>query len=214
MAGGLWSKRIRLPGPQNTCAVQRVQSHLAADGFPCPRPLLEPTPLGQGYATVEELVDEGDAADAHRPVIRQAMATTLARLVISARSLRDIAGLRPGSLTLLSPGSPWPVPHSPIFDFDATAVGAEWIDQVATEARETLARSAGDMVIGHGDWSAQNVRFVGEHLRVVYDWDSLTRDQETTIVAQAATTFPDELAPARSARGSEPDGGTRLRRRV
>ncbi|HEY8287188.1 MAG TPA: hypothetical protein VIJ28_22595, partial [Chloroflexota bacterium] len=171
-------------------AVHRVQHFLAAHDFPCPRPLLAPARLGHGYATVEEFVDEGEYADAHQPAIRHAMAAGLAQLVLSTRSLRNMAGLRPGTLTPLPPGSLWPVPHSPIFDFEATAAGAEWIDRIAAEARETVTRCPGEIVIGHADWSTQNCRFVGDTLSVVYDWDSLTRDKETTIVARAATTFP------------------------
>jgi hypothetical protein len=55
-------------------AVHCVQGYLVSHDFRCPRPLLEPTWLGRGHATVEELVDEGDAADAHRPAIRRALA--------------------------------------------------------------------------------------------------------------------------------------------
>jgi hypothetical protein len=60
----------------------------------------------------------------------------------------------------------------------------------SAEAREIIARGVSEIVIGHADWSTQNCRFVGETLSVVYDWDSITQDKETTIVAQAATTFP------------------------
>ncbi len=34
-------------------AVYRVQSYLVAHGFPCPRPLLQPAPLGQGIIVAE-----------------------------------------------------------------------------------------------------------------------------------------------------------------
>jgi len=69
-------------------AVYRVQDYLVASGFPCPRPLLQPAPLGQGYTTVEGLVDEGEYADAHIPAIRRAMAATLARLGAATHVLR------------------------------------------------------------------------------------------------------------------------------
>ena len=171
-------------------AVYRTQRALAARQFPCPRPLLAPTRLGRGYATVEELIDEGGDADGHRPAIRRALAETLARLVASARDLRDTAGLRPALLTALPPDVLWPTPHSPIFDLERTAAGAAWIDRLAAEAREMLAHGVGAVIIGHTDWGVQNCRFVGDALRVVYDWDSLARDKETTIVAHAATNFP------------------------
>jgi len=174
-------------------AVYRVQSYLVAHGFPCPRPLLQPAPLGQGYATVEELVDEGEYADAHIPAIRRAMASTLARLVAATHALRDTPELRAGLQSRMPFRRPtdsiWPVPHNPMFDFEATTSGAEWIDHLAATAREALARGAGGLVIGHTDWSAQNCRFVDETIHVVYDWDSLMLDKEPIIVAEAAMTF-------------------------
>ena len=171
-------------------AVAHVRRCLSGRGFPCPRPLLGPTQLGRGYATVEELVEQGGDGDGHRPAVRRALAHTLARLVGSARDLRDTPGLRGGMLTVLPPGALWPTPHSPIFDLAASAEGAGWIDRLATQARDTLARSSGAVVVGHTDWGVQNSRFVGDTLSVVYDWDSLARDRETTIVAQAAANFP------------------------
>jgi len=174
-------------------AVHTVQRHLAGRGFPCPRPLLGPTRLGHGYATVEELVD-GDDADAHRPVLRRAMAETLALLVASARDLVDVPGVGAALRSRMSARRPvddiWPEPHSPIFDFKATTAGAAWIDGIAAQAKVAMARGAGEEVIGHTDWSAQNCRFVDERIRVVYDWDSHALDKETIIVAQAATNFP------------------------
>ena len=45
-------------------------------------------------------------------------------------------------------------------------------------------------MIGHGDWSANQVRFEGGEVSVAYDWDSLRLDEETTFVGHAATHFP------------------------
>lgn len=175
-------------------AAHRVQRRLADGGFPCPRPILGPTRLGHGYATVEELVDDGDDADAHAPAVRHAMATTLARLVAATRDLTDAPGLGAALRSRMPFRRPddgvWPEPHSPIFDFAATTAGAEWIDRIAARAKAALADGAGEEVIGHTDWSAQNCRFMGHALRVVYDWDSLMLDKEPIIVAGAAMTFP------------------------
>ena len=67
--------------------------------------------------------------------------------------------------------------------------GAERIDCIASEAKGVLSHGAGELVIGHTDWSAQNCRFVDDMIHVVYDWDSLMLDKEPTIVAGAAMTF-------------------------
>jgi hypothetical protein len=170
-------------------AVYRVQSHLAEHGFPCPRPIAGPASLVYGHATVEELVDVGNYADAHDPAIRYTMAETLLRLVDLTRDFTDIAGLQPGILTRQPGDALWPRPHSKIFDFEATKVGSEWIDQIASKARQALSHSAGQKVIGHTDWSVKHFRFEGNKARVIYDWDSLALEKEPVIVGDAARGF-------------------------
>lgn len=183
-------------------AVHAVQSHLAATGFPAPPPLLAPTPLGLGHATIEELRVEGAWADAHDPSVRCTMAETLARLVQLGRGFVDLPGLRPGLLSRIPDGQIWPEPHSAIFDFEATAAGAEWIDELAAQAREVLRRPAGDRVVGHVDWSVKHFRFEKGLVTAIYDWDSLAVDLEPVIVGQAARGFtftwnlPVRLAPS------------------
>jgi hypothetical protein len=83
----------------------------------------------------------------------------------------------------------WGQPHSNIFDFEATAQGAEWIDELACHAKATLNHGAGELVLGHGDWSTKHVRYMGERPHIIYDWDSLKLDKEPSLVAEAAVTF-------------------------
>jgi hypothetical protein len=78
---------------------------------------------------------------------------------------------------------------SNIFDFEAAAAGAEWIDNLARQARQTLQNAAGEYVIGHIDWSVKDFRFENGIVRVIYDWDSLALDRETIIVGEAARGF-------------------------
>jgi hypothetical protein len=171
-------------------AVYHVQSHLANHGFPCPKPIIGPTPLARGYAIVEELVDDGIYMDAHNPAIRRTMAEALFWLVDLTRDLRNLPGLWPGMLSRFLPGRLWPTPHSKIFDFEATAQGSEWIDRLARKARQSLlSSSAGEAVIGHTDWSVKHFRFVDGMVRVIYDWDSLALEKEPVIVGDAARGF-------------------------
>jgi hypothetical protein len=162
-------------------AVQRVQAHLIARGFPCPRPLGV-----RGRATLEEWVDAGEYRDAHDPAVRRVMAEYLARLVELATELHPLEGMepyRPADRPL------WPVPHWPIFDFEATAAGAEWIDEIASRARAIQDANAERTVIGHGDWSVKHFRFAGLKPTVIYDWDSLNADFEAIFVGSAARSF-------------------------
>lgn len=183
-------------------AVHTVCCHLAESGFPCPRPLLGPRPLGLGYGTVEELRTDGEWADAHDPAVRRRMVELLANLIDLGRHHVGVPGLRPGLLSRVEPGSIWPRPHSAIFDFEATATGAEWIDELAVRARSTLRKQAGERVVGHVDWSVKHFRFRDGDVTAIYDWDSLAVDCEPVIVGEAARGFtftwriPVPLAPS------------------
>ncbi len=170
-------------------AVYHIQCHLANHGFPCPQPILGPTSLLYGHATVEALVDAGIYADAHDPAIRRTMAETLYWLVDLTRDFVDMPGLQPGLLSRRPGDVLWPTPHSKIFDFEATKVGSEWIDQIARKAMQMLSNSAGQNVIGHTDWSVKHFRFEGSKARVIYDWDSLALENEAVIVGDAARGF-------------------------
>jgi hypothetical protein len=163
-------------------AVQRIQEHLWRRGFPCPRPLGV-----KDRATLEEWRDEGVYRDAHEPDVRRVVAQHLARLFRITAELQPVAGLEP---FFPPPGGPlWPKPHNALFDFEATAGGAEWIEDLARAARRARDSRAGELAIGHGDWSVKHFRFDGLRPTVIYDWDSLGADVEAVCVGGAAASF-------------------------
>ena len=168
--------------------VHRVQAHLHREGFPCPRPLLPPTRLGEGLAVVEELVDDGSVRDTHEPAGRRLMAEALAWHLELARACGRPSALAEG-WTLYVRDRLWPrEAHAPIFDFEATADGAEWIDTIAAKAKPLAAEDT-DLLVGHHDWSGKHFRFGDGRITVVYDWDSLGLGREAVIVGNAAMTF-------------------------
>jgi hypothetical protein len=171
-------------------AVVGVQRYLLGHGYPCTKPLLDPRPLALGIATTEEFVDEGVYQKAYDPTIRRSMAEMLAWLIDLTREPEAIPGVQPASLDLSLPaGTIWPTPHSKLFDFEATATGAEWIDEIARQAQEIKVHGAGQLVIGHADWGVKHFRFVGKKVRVIYDWDSLAFEKEPIIVGHASWYF-------------------------
>ena len=163
-------------------SMHTVQCALADAGFPVPRPLGGPWPIARGYATVDELLDRGERRDGHAASVRRAMARALARLIELAP---DVDGIDGGILERTT--AVWPRPHNPIFDFEATRRGTEWIDEYAERSRS---RPVGRLVVGHGDWSVKHFRFAGDEITAIYDWDSLIRTDEPRIVGQAAATHP------------------------
>lgn len=153
-----------------------------------------PTAVEAGIAVVEELVDRGGRACAHEAAIRAALARGLARMVELCRGFRALPGLGPSLLTAPAGGQLWPEPHDRRFDFAGTAAGAEWIDELAAQARLRLAASAGEMVVAHSDWRAEHVRFEGEEIVAAYDWQSLAMGREPALVGAAAHAFTADWA--------------------
>lgn len=163
-------------------AVQRLQAHLFDHGFPCPRPLGV-----RGRATLEEWRDEGGYRDAHDPPVRTVVAEHLALLFRLTEELQPLAGME---LYVPSGEQPlWGKPHNVLFDFDATASGAEWIDDIARAAKSVRDSRGGRVVIGHGDWTVKHFRFDGLTPTVIYDWDSADTGHETIFVGNSAATF-------------------------
>jgi hypothetical protein len=158
--------------------VQRVQAALHAGGYPAPRPLRR-----LGTDTVDEWMDDGEFRDAHEPEVRAAMARELVRFV----ELATATAVRPRRTFLRPEGALWPKPHNALFDFEATAAGAEWIDEIA---RASLLPPVGREVVGHLDWAAKHVRFDAElRATAVYDWDSVATEPEPVVVGSAAASF-------------------------
>ncbi len=166
------------------------QHYLVDHGYPCTQPLLDPRPLAHGIATTEEFVDEGVYHQAYDPTIRRSMAEMLAWLIQLTRMPGDIPGVQSATFDKRLPvGVIWPTPHSKLFDFEATATRAEWIDEIARQAQEIRLRGAGQLVLGHTDWGVKHFRYVGERVRVIYDWDSLAFEKEPIIVGHASGYF-------------------------
>src|SRR5919198_352173 len=82
----------------------------------------------------------------------------------------------------------WPHPEDPDVNLNEVA-GPAWIDDTGRRARERLRAGASEAVIGHCDWLAANLRWNGDKLLVVHDWDSVTADSEAVLVGFAAALY-------------------------
>jgi hypothetical protein len=166
--------------------VQRAQGALAGLGFPCPRPVSGPVHLLAGHALIEAyLPDPGQ-----RTITEAMLSVSAAGLATQINLCRGLegSGFRPHPMDADQDGL-YPIPHSPLFDFEATAAGAEWIDQLAHAAKTVRDDHVAKPVIAHCDWSARNVRMDETGLLAVYDWDSLSNAAEVIAVGQAAATW-------------------------
>ena len=177
-----------------------VQAALTAAGFPCPRPLAGPAPLGWLAATAEELVPGGDLL-APGDGAAGRFAALLAELVRLAPD--------PAALPSLAPAPPWaawdhpgPGLWPPPDDRDGSLddhPGPAWLDRVAAAARERLAGLRLPPVVGHADWESQNIRWHGDRPLAVHDWDSAVAQPEAVVAGQAAAVWPAAGGPAEAA---------------
>src|SRR5919202_1339152 len=165
-----------------------VQAAMAARGYPAPAVLTGLSALGPGWAVAMAYDRSGVPTDARVPGVRRAMAEGLARFVAEAEACRGVDGLpRP----LLPPeGALWSEPHNALFDFEATARGAGWIDEVAGPALRVMRSAESRTVVGHRDWSAKNMRMGPGGIAVLYDWDAVSLDREAFVAGSAAADFP------------------------
>ena len=169
-------------------AVHRVQNHLHLKGFPCPKPVLAPRHFRAGFATADEFVDAGKIPDGHNPKVRRKVAAALVRQIDLAEEVPDISGLEKG-WPWPKRDELWPPPHNALFDFEATEKGAGWIDETAARAKSVVDDFDGRMVVGHTDWSADQMRLAHGEVSAVYDWDSLRPEKEIIVVGIAASNF-------------------------
>lgn len=172
-------------------AVQEAQQLLALGGIPCPSPVLPPAqlrPPRPNLAVVESWVADPGTRPGGSAAARRVSAAGLARQISLCLRLPDIDRFSRHPLHSEG-GGLYGTPHSPLFDFERTGAGAEWIDDLARRAKIVRDRDTGPLVVAHTDWSARNVRFDGDRLFAVYDWDSLALVKEATALGQAAMTW-------------------------
>lgn len=163
-----------------------VQQTARAAGLPAPQPLVGPFSLGEATVVVETWLDPGTPDDPASPATRSALAAGLHALIRATSPLVGSLDLRSPLRT--APGSEYGEPHDLRFDFDASAAGAEWIDELNTEARRVLANEPAD-AIGHVDWRGGNVVVGDGRLAAIYDWDSAAVGSEAMFVAMSSTVW-------------------------
>jgi Phosphotransferase enzyme family len=170
-------------------AIVAVQRHAVAGGLAAAEPIAGPAPMGLGLAVAERALDVGrrpnlldrrDRAAAARGWVALSESLDGAQSVIASTSADADAERVVGGL--------YPVPHSPLFDFDATSDGAAWIDDLATEAARTMERTTGPLAVVHTDWRSDNIRVDSEGTRIaaIFDWESVRLSTECNALGLVA----------------------------
>lgn len=181
--------RLYQPGsdPDAIRRASRVQSFAAQNGFPAAEPVAEPARCRAGWAVIERYLSAGPAAEeGWGAPIAVPMAATLGRLA------RVGAGPATGSIpfgTFRADEFRFQS-HSALFDFEANAEGARWIDDCGRAAHDALMGVPGSSpVVTHRDWRLGNVEVAAGEVRAIYDWDSLWLWPEAEAAGAAAAGF-------------------------
>jgi hypothetical protein len=190
--------KVRRNSPRIAACVD-VQRHMFRAGYPCPEPLTGAAPFGGDVATAETYVPGGAMLPSPDRAARS-FAEGFARLVGLAPRSTDVSTLSPAPSWAAWNNADkglWPSPEDPDVNLNEV-VGSQWIDEAGHHARDRLPAGGSEAVIGHCDWLASNLRWTGDALLVVHDWDSMTADSEDVLVGFAAalysTVSADELA--------------------
>ncbi|MEV4143721.1 hypothetical protein AB0J40_08635 [Amycolatopsis sp. NPDC049691] len=196
--------KVRPAAPRVAACVE-VQRRLFQAGYPCPEPLTGAAPLGGDIATAEAYVP-GGAMLPSADRAAAAFAEAFARLLRLAPSPAETSVLEPAPSWAAwnhAGDGLWPHPEGTDVNLDEVA-GAEWIDDAGRRARDRLRIGGSAAVLGHCDWLAGNLRWRGDSLLVVHDWDSVTADSEDVLVGFAAALYSsvdaDELATVEDTR--------------
>jgi len=179
-----------------------AQAQLAGRGFPCARPLTAVAGAGPLAVHAEEFRPGGEVLHGDSPEVAVRCAEVFARLMTE---LADVAVAPP------LPNPPWvrwdhsdagAWPAIGVLDSrDQSAVPA-YVTDTAVRARGRLLAARLRCVLGHGDFEAQNLRWHGEQVHAVHDWDSLAWQPEAALAGAASGSFasagPPTLAPIES----------------
>jgi hypothetical protein len=181
--------KIRPDSPRIAACVE-VQGRMFQAGYPCPRPLTGAAPFGDEIATAEAYVPGGAMLPSADHAAR-AFAEAFAWLILLAPRPEEVRALDPAPSWAAwnhAENGLWPRPEDPDVNLNEV-VGPQWIDDAGRQARDRLRAGGSDAVIGHCDWLAGNLRWSGDALLVVHDWDSMTVDSEAALAGFAAALY-------------------------
>jgi Phosphotransferase enzyme family len=172
-----------------------VHRRLFERGFPSPEPIVDLEPMDGLVASAEAMVRGGNVypRSGRSPA---PFASALAQLVSLAPHVAEVCSLEPPppwTAPDLGAAVLWPAPDDRDLDLNSIG-GPEWIDEAGRAAKTRLAASDSPLVVGHADWYTGNLRWRGDDLHAVWDWDSVIAASEPALAGLAAAVYPAKAA--------------------
>ncbi len=178
------------PDEERVVSCIAAQAHLAVSGFPCARPLTPVVSVGSLAVHAEESRPGGDVLHGDSPDVAVRYAEVFARLMAALVEVTVAAPLPNPRWVRWDHTDPGLWPAIEVLDVRDQSVVPPYVVETARRARRRLLASELPSVLGHGDYEAQNVRWRGDEVWVVHDWDSLAWQPEAALVGAASGSFP------------------------
>jgi hypothetical protein len=179
-----------------------AQALLAERGFPCARPLTPVASVGSLAVHAEEFRPGGKVLHGDSPDVAVRCAEVFAWLVAELAEVTVAPPL---------PNPPWVRwdhadsavwPAIGFLDNRDQSVVPAYVVDTAERARRRILAACLPCVLGHADFEAQNLRWHGQRVWAVHDWDSLAWQPEAALAGAASGSFasagPPALAPIES----------------
>jgi hypothetical protein len=190
------------PGGGRVAACVEAQARLAESGFPCARPLTPVVPIGSLAVHAEESRPGGEVKHGDSQEIAVLYAEVLARLMAELAEVRVAPPLPNPRWVRWDHEDAGLWPAIDFLDVRDQSIVPAFVVETAERARSRLLSSGLSGVLGHADFEAQNLRWDGEAVWAVHDWDSLAWQPEAALVGAASGSFasarPAVLVPIES----------------
>lgn len=193
---GLVAVKVRTDSVARIGRCLQIQRMAADAGFPCATPVTGAESLGQGLVvSAETWRPGGEIHTGGGPPFADRSAKLLAKLagILGSESPSGLGPPPPWMHWNPLSGGLWP-PNPPIDAMDQDLVPVH-VRSIARSVAARLARSVLPVVVGHGDWESQNLRWEATRPWAVHDWDSLVALPEAAIVGAAAGAFASTIIP-------------------
>jgi hypothetical protein len=179
-----------------------AQARLAGRGFPCARPLTPVVSVGSLAVHAEEFRPGGEVLYGDSPAVAARCAEIFGWLMEELAEVTVAPPLPNPPWVRWDDAAPgvWPVIEC--LDHRDQRVVPGYVVEAAERARSRLLAAGLPCVLGHADFEAQNVRWHGQQVWAVHDWDSLAWQPEAALAGAASGSFasagPPTLAPIES----------------
>jgi Phosphotransferase enzyme family len=179
-----------------------AQARLAGRGFPCARPLTPVVGVGSLAVHGEEYRPGGEVLPGDSPGNTARYAELFARLMAELADVTVAPPLPNPPWVRWDHADPGVWPSIGFLDDRDQSLVPGYVAEAAERARGRILAARLPCVLGHADFEAQNLRWHGQRVWAVHDWDSLAWQPEAALAGAASGSFasagPPMLAPIES----------------